>query len=233
VYFFRLLGIVLLASLSTVLTAQNSTFKNEISLGFGANAFSLISKDLGSSATTAALQYKYGVFHKTPTFQIAYDRSITRWFSAGAALTYNRARYEYDGLEYNGRKLGIATLTVGRTTIGTRLCLHFFNNRNWDFYSGGRLGLGFWTGRLSLEADEDLKQELSGVVDENLRSVVPRFIRKRLIDNIGIRSGFIAPQFQVIPIGVRAHLNNKIGIGAELALGSPYFICAGFQYRFP
>ena len=229
----RLLFSVLLLVLSEQLFAQNSNFKNEFSVNIGANAFGLVSKDLGANTTPGEVQYKYGKFNRTPTFQLAYDRSIVDWFSAGAAISYNHASYKYDGLEYNGQKLGTAALTAGRTTLSTRLLLHYFNKGNWDFYSGGRLGLGIWTGRLSLDVEDGLEQELIAEIDKNLTGIVPRFIRNRLVNNLSVRAGFIAPQVQIIPIGVRGHFNNNIGIGAELALGSPYFLSAGLNYRFP
>lgn len=231
--FVTLFFFLLLHLSGTSIFAQNSTFKNEFSALVGANAFGLVSKDLGANATSGEVQYRYGKFSRTPTFQVAYDRSVVNWFSVGAALSYNRAKYEYEGLEYKGKLVGNAALTAGRTTLGVRLLFHYFNDKNWDFYSGGRLGLGIWTGRLSLDIDEGLEQELIAEIDQNLSGIVPRFIRKRLINNLGVRAGFVAPQIQVIPIGVRAHLNNNIGIGAELALGSPYFLSAGIQYRFP
>lgn len=229
----RLFSILMIAGCTTQLTAQNDMYKNTVSIGIGANAFGLVSKDLGANATPGEVKYKFGEFSRTPTFQLSFDRSIVKWFSAGAALSYNRAQYTYDGLEYKGQKFGTAALTAGRTTIGCRLFLHYFNAGKWDFYSGGRLGLGIWTGRLSLDVEDGLEQELLAEINENLTGIVPRFIRNRLVNNVGIRSGFIAPQLQFIPIAIRGFLNNNIGFGAEFALGSPYFLSAGLQYRFP
>ncbi|MFZ4544391.1 MAG: hypothetical protein ACOYOA_10105 [Saprospiraceae bacterium] len=212
--------------------AQNSDFKNVVSGSIGASAFGFASSDLGANAQPGEVQYKNGKYSNTATFQIAYDRSLVKWFSAGAALSYNGAKYAYDGLEYKGQKLGTVALNANRTTLGARLLFHYFNNANWDFYSGGRIGVGIWTGRLSLEVADGLEEELTAKIDENLKGIVPRFIRNRLVNNLGVRSGFVAPQVQFIPIGVRAHLNNNLGIGAELALGSPYYASFGINYRF-
>jgi hypothetical protein len=65
-----------------------------------------------------------------------------------------------------------------------------------------------------------------------LQGYVPKFIRKRLLNNVGASAGFFAPQVQFVPLGVRGYINDHIGLGAELALGSPYYLSGNVNYRF-
>jgi hypothetical protein len=228
----KIISVVLFNCITLFSYAQSADFRNVISFNVGANTFGLVSGDLGANAEPNEPQYKYGKFSNTPTFQLAWDYGITKWFSAGVAGSYNSAKYTFDNLEYNGKKIGTANLTANRTTLTTRLFLHYGNNNNWDFYTGGRIGVGLWSGRVSVSADEGLAADLVANIDERLEGYVPKFIRKRLLNDLGARAGFAAPSIQFVPIGVRGYFNDHIGLNAELAIGSPYYASAGVNYRF-
>jgi hypothetical protein len=215
-----------------LLSAQSGDFRNVVSFNVGANAFGLLSKELKPSTDATGVQYKYGKLRTTPTYQLAWDYGIAKWFSAGLAGSYNSAKYTYDEVQFKGQKLGAINLKANRTTLSLRLLFHYGNRNNWDFYSGGRLGVGFWSGRLSVATDGELTKDLLEKVNENLPNFVPGFVKKKLLDDVGARAGFPAPQLQFIPIGVRGYFNDHIGLNAELAIGSPYYFSGGLNYRF-
>jgi opacity protein-like surface antigen len=228
----RIVVAVFFLSFLGAITAQNADFKNTLSVNVGLNAFNSFAGTLNASKDTAGAQYDLGRFTAGPTFQVAWDYGIAKWFSVGIAGSYNGAKYTYDNVQYKGKKLGEVQLTAGRTTFSVRPLFHYGNSGDWDFYSGFRLGVGLWSGRISLQSNDELQQELLSQIDEDLQGFVPSFIRKRLVDNVGARAGFAAPTLQIIPFGARYYFTENIGVNAELAFGSPYYLSAGVNARF-
>jgi hypothetical protein len=212
--------------------AQNADFRNNLSFQFGANGFNVLAGAVKEKAQPGDVQYKYGKYKASPTFQLAWDYALRKWISVGIAGSYNRAKYSYENLQIKGKDLGNVSLIAGRTTFSGRILFHYANQNQLDFYGGFRLGIGLWTGRISVDIDDNLEQELLDEIDSNLSGLVPKFVRRRLLDNAGARAGFIAPQVQFIPFGFRWSITDKIGFGGELALGSPYFVSGGLNYRF-
>ncbi len=224
--------IPIFVSIAFLAQAQNGDFRNVVSANIGLNVFGSAAGSLDGNTNTNEAQYKYGKFTAGPTFQLAWDYGVVKWFSIGVAGSYNRAKYAYEDVQYKGEKLGTVNFVAGRTTLSIRPLFHYGNANNWDFYSGFRLGAGFWSAKLSLDANDDLAMQLVAKIDEDLAGYVPGFIRKRLVNDVGARAGFVAPVVQFVPIGVRGYFNDHIGLNAELAVGSPYFLTGGVNYRF-
>lgn len=212
--------------------AQNADFRNNLSFQLGANGFNILDVAVKEKTEPGDVQYKYGKYSASSTYQFAWDYALRKWVSVGLAGSYNRAKYSYDDLIVKGKNIGDANLIVGRTTLSGRILLHYANQNHLDFYGGFRLGIGLWSGRISVDVDEELEQELLDEIDENLSGFVPKFVRRKLLNDAGARAGFVAPQVQVIPFGFRWSITDNIGLGGELALGSPYFVSGGLNYRF-
>lgn len=216
-----------------IVSAQNADFRNNVSFNLGANSFHWLRRAFNEQSNPGdTVQYRYGRLSTTPTFQLSYDYALKSWFSVGAALSYNGLRYSYDDVQYKGQNIGNIVLRGNRTTVGGRALFHYGNRNAMDFYSGFRLGVGIWTGRLSLDTNDELANDLLDKIDEDLKGYVPGFIRRRITQNPGASTGFVAPQFQFIPIGVRGYITDNIGIGGELAFGSPYYASINVNYRF-
>lgn len=212
--------------------AQNADFRNNLSFQLGANGFNVLAGAVKEKTEPGEVQYKYGKYSASPTFQFAWDYGLRKWVSVGIAGSYNRAKYSYTDLVIKGKDLGDVALIGSRTTFSGRVLFHYANRNQLDLYSGIRLGVGLWSGRISVDVDDELEQELLDEIDENLSGFVPGFIRNRLLDNAGARAGFVAPQAQLIPFGFRWSITDKLGLGGEFGFGSPYFISGGLNYRF-
>lgn len=212
--------------------AQNADFRNNLSLQFGASGFNILAGVVKEKVEPGEVQYKYGRYTATPTFQLTWDYALRKWVSVGLAGSYNRAKYSYDNLFIQGKDLGDVDLIGSRTTLSVRLLFHYANQNKLDFYGGLRGGVGFWTGRISVDVDENLEEDLLNEINENLSGIVPGFLKRRLLNDIGASTGFVAPQGQFIPFGFRWSITDNIGLGGELAFGSPYFISGGLNYRF-
>jgi hypothetical protein len=228
----RLFTIVLSLCLITIVKAQNEDYKNTISVNIGLNAFNTFAGSVGPERDSTGAQFDLGTFKAGPTFQLAWDYGVVKWFSIGVAGSYNSAKYTYDNVKYKGKSLGEVQLSAARTTLTVRPLFHYGNRDKWDWYSGFRLGVGLWSGRLSINSNDDLQQQLLEQIDEDLRGFIPAFIRKKLVNNVGARAGFVAPALQIIPIGARYYFNDNIGANAEIAIGSPYYLSGGIDFRF-
>lgn len=212
--------------------AQNADFRNSVGLMIGANTFGVLNDIKGTTSPTAKLKYDGAAYSHSPTYQISWDYALAKWFSAGITGSYNNAIYNFENITYKNQNLGEVKLKAGRTTFGVRALFHYGNNDRWDFYSGFRLGVGLWSGRLSIDANDELADDLINSINENLSGYIPGFVKKRLENNLGARAGFFAPQGQFIPIGARYYFGRKIGANIELAVGSPYYLSGGLNYRF-
>jgi hypothetical protein len=221
--------------------AQSEAFKNTISVHYGVSAFNLFSGNIearNSTAITDSVKYTGGGFSNIPTIGIAWDYGVAKWFSVGIAASYNQAKASVTGLEVRNNKgtydkLGDFAITVPRTTVATRLLFHYGNKGRLDCYSGFRFGVGIWSVKTTANIDrETLNRAIDGIANEfgdtaeNIKT----------IDDVKtkIKSGasFVLPQVQLIAFGLRGYVTENIGLNGELAIGSPYFVSIGANYRF-
>lgn len=182
--------------------AQNMDHRSVVSANVGANLFTAFSRFNNSETFKGSA---------TPTFQLSYDYALAKWFSLGAAVSFNSGKGEDSNYIYteNGvEKTGSYKLNVSRTTIGARALFHYGNSGRLDMYSGLRLGLGIWH------------------IGKN--SQITNFEGEDAID--GLRNG-VAPQFQIVPFGLRYYVTNNLGLGFETAIGSPYYGSLQINYR--
>ncbi len=194
----------------TTTFAQNSEYRNTVSVSGGLNLFQVFA--LAEDFIEDSLQTNLKL-NATGSYAVQYDRSINNWFSLGGSVSYNTATIKADNLKlyddndvlyYNGAFEGRVT----RTTIALRPLLHYGKGRV-DMYSGARLGVGIWTGKV--KAEDDIT--INDVIDQ-------------------ARTAGAALSMQIIAFGLRGYVTPNIGLGFELALGSPHYAALQLNYRF-
>ena len=146
-----------------------------------------------------------------PAATLAYDYRVGRSFSIGGALAYQGNRFtdftRADGTDAGRGVEGQATLR--RTFISARTLWHYGRARNFEFYSGLRVGATVWT------------VTATGDIDPN---------------NVDVRDGssgsIVLPHLTIIPFGFKGFLNDNVYLGAETMFGSPHIAAAQVGYRF-
>lgn len=148
-----------------------------------------------------------------PAFQVAYDRSLTNWFSVGLGLSFQQMDLSLNDVSYFDEEenqevnIGTGSLDINRVNVGIRALFHYGNKGKMDLYSGIRLGLTSWGLNVS-SADANFEQE---VEDFSLFGV--------------------NPAVQIIPFALRGYLTENIGLNFEFAVGAPHFFALGLNYR--
>ncbi|MFZ4544390.1 MAG: outer membrane beta-barrel protein [Saprospiraceae bacterium] len=208
------------------LNAQNDYFQNNVNLHYGISTFSLFSGKINPYSSDS-LQHLGGAFSHVPTIGFAWDYATLKWFSVGFAGSYNNVKLRVDAVNFDKNPIGEVTISIPRTTFAARFLFHYGNSNYFDCYSGIRLGIGIWSPKINAEISP-------GVAEAVIQSVIGSNFRfgSGIIDKLPSKVTFVATQFQVIPIGVRWFFTDHLGVNAELAVGSPYFLSAGANYRF-
>ncbi|MFN4256207.1 MAG: hypothetical protein ACK4Q5_14495 [Saprospiraceae bacterium] len=200
---------------ATVASAQNDVYKNNLNLHVGPNIFMLAKSADFTPNDTVGFSSANGF--GTPTFQIAYDRAITKWFSIGAAYGYNSFGAKFNDLTYKDgeevEEIGDVKLRIARNSFNIRPLFHYANNGKLDLYSGFRLGFSLWTARATTNLTDEQLDEAADYLDK-------------------ARVAGVLPQFAITAFGLRAHFTENLGAGFELNIGSPYLCSVGVDYRF-
>jgi opacity protein-like surface antigen len=174
----------------------------------GANgAFSLVGLVLTSTFNAAdkvdGLQTRV-----TPGISGTVDVGLAPRFSLGGAYFIQTARADWSqytdtaGVVHTGDYF----MRLARNNFGIRALFHFGDNDDFDPYFGVRLGMSRWTYTSNVDGASDI-----GLFDE-------RDFRTR-----------IWPQAL---FGVRYFFLPFLGVNAELAIGFPYYLSTGINFRF-
>jgi hypothetical protein len=217
------------------LFAQNEDFKNTISAHFGVSFFNFIKDDF-TSKQTDSIKFSSAGLSNVPTLGIAWDYGVAKWFSVGIAGSYNQGKASVKDLEVFSKqtgkfeKIGDFAVTIPRTTLAARFLFHYGNAKRFDCYTGFRVGAGLWSVKIKGDIDEEaLSTAIDGI---NKELGLPEAIPIDIPNKIKGRASFVLPQVQFIPFGIRGYVTENIGINGELAVGSPYFLSIGANYRF-
>lgn len=147
---------------------------------------------------------------KTPVIIGAYDYGITDRFSVGACYTFQNLTAHYTSYETTDASGNVTTINgdftdhLSRQSIGIRPLFHFGDNDDLDTYIGARFSYVFW----------------------NYRS--PRTD----VSSTDLFHGFGSPVKPQAVFGTRYFLTDNIGVNAEFAIGSTYFMMFGVNARF-
>jgi hypothetical protein len=216
--------LVILIAISQCCLAQNLDFRNNVSFSSGRSLFSSLR---GTNATPSGdLKFTDGKVKATPTFQLAYDFQVNNWFSIGVAGTYNQATISFTDVKYLNKVIGTANAKVSRTGLSIRPLFHYGKGKL-DLYSGGRLGVGFWYGKIGTNVDDALFSDLLSSIGVD----TPGFITSRL-SATNLRGGFPLPQVQLIPIGAKYYFTDNFGAHLETGLFGAYYVTIGADMRF-
>jgi hypothetical protein len=143
----------------------------------------------------------------TPCFTGALDFGMQNKLSIGVAggyQSYDQLIKNYSYLNDDLQEvIGEFSYSLTRINAGVRVLYHFGND-NIDAYTGIKPGVNIY----QFEAKSDI--------------VVPEWIR----------TDGTTFTLQVIPIGLRAYLNDHIGIFFETGIGAPSFVSAGICLGF-
>lgn len=196
---------LLMVGFAAQVNAQNGTYRNTVSGSSGLNAFQLVGLIDRVVEETDSLM---GLDTKgTASWGLQYDRALTKWFSLGGSVAYNKFRFNADKIiteNYNGP----ISANLTRTNISLRPLFHYANRGRIDLYTGFRFGANIWNG--SVVGNNDVTAE---EINESFRSRV----------SVGV---------QFIPFGMRAYVTEHIGLGFEFGFGAPHYAAAQLNYRF-
>jgi hypothetical protein len=163
----------------------------------------------------------------TGTYSLTYDYAPIKWFSVGGSLTYNRLKLETPSIGLNiGDRYYEGSLTgrLNRTNVGVRLLGHYVNNERFDLYSGLRVGANIYRASATIESPDFEDVDVVGAV---LDKIGLNFLNLNTARISGTR-----PTLQVIPLGFRFYVTDRLGIGAESALGPTQYLSANVNFRF-
>jgi opacity protein-like surface antigen len=144
----------------------------------------------------------------TPGMSGTVDVGLSDRFSVGGAYfiqvaTANWSSYQdTNGVTHTGDFYFRAT----RNNFGLRALFHFGDNDDFDPYFGVRIGMARWTFKSNVDGYEGL-----GLFDDTV-------FRNRVL-----------PQ---VCFGVRYFFLPFLGVNAEIAVGFPYYLSTGINFRF-
>ncbi|MEO6883355.1 MAG: outer membrane beta-barrel protein [Bacteroidia bacterium] len=183
--------------------AQKEAGQSVVTVGAG--------QSLVGSLFTIASSNGNSNLSSTPAILAMYDYGISDKFSLGGAFSYQSFSSSYTNSSYtytnsNGQTVYESSWSdkITRMNYAVRALFHFGENKDFDPYFGVRLGFTNWSASTTN-------------TDPNYNNY-----------GVGIKTLF-APQ---VLFGVRYFFTPLIGVNAEAAIGSPYFIAGGVNFRF-
>jgi opacity protein-like surface antigen len=196
-------------------SAQNEDFPNAITVNAGLNVFQfsglalrLVPADLRDNVT----------LKNSASYGVAFDRAINNRFSIGATVHFNSGTASFqDAFQVKEQVVsGLVETRYTRVPIMIRGLVHYGTNEELDLYSGIGLGASIW------------KVKVSGS-----GSIQTTITEEDLSENLrGIPTGTALPTAQLIAFGARYFPVPNLGIGGELAIGTPYYLALNVSYRF-
>ncbi len=159
-----------------------------------------------------------------PVGQLSYNYHAEKWIAIGGSVGYQYYDFNLFPLDSTSNKSFISA-NLDKLNFMIRPTFYYVNQESLNLYSGLGFGITFW--RLSVETTE-LKQ----YVERILPQMVSNFVLPRipLADKYSFWTYMFATQITLL--GIEGYFTNNFGANAEIALGSPYFLSAGINYRF-
>lgn len=187
--------------------AQNEQGKSVVTAGAGYSLvgalFKSVDNAIGSNGTVD--------LKSTPVICGMYDYALADHFSIGAAFSYQSFTAVYTNAEYTNSQGFTVTGSwkdrVTRMNYAIRPLFHFGDNESFDHYAGVRLGFTNW-GFTSDNPDPYY----------NTTDFYPSGFKNRL-------------RVQTL-YGMRYFFTDNIGVNLELAIGSPYYMMGGVNFKF-
>ncbi len=207
----KLLTVAVAAILLTVMTptqVQAQKYLGQTVVGTNA-AFSLVGGALRGIFNVADANIEGFTTKVTPGMAFSTDVGLSPRFSMGGAYFLQVATMNWDSYtDTNGvvHNNGDYYFRASRHNFGIRALFHFGDEDDFDPYFGVRIGMARWTTSSNVPDYEDL-----GIFDAT-------FFRSRVL-----------PQ---VLFGVRYFFLPFLGVNAEIAVGFPYYLSTGINFRF-
>ncbi|MGL4597523.1 MAG: outer membrane beta-barrel protein [Bacteroidia bacterium] len=197
-----LVAAVLVATGIFAPNASAQKYQGQMNITAG-GAFSLTG--LVGTAVTSAVNTANGRASATPGLAGMFDYGVSDRFSIGAAYNFQQFTVKFSSyVNDNGNTVnGDFKYSVTRQNIGLRALFHFGDNDDLDTYAGARFGYTLWNTNTNAPG--------LSLGDE-------KFFRSRLW-----------PQAL---FGMRYYFTENIGVNAEFAIGPPYYMMFGLNFRF-
>lgn len=148
----------------------------------------------------------------SPEFIVNYDYKVVDKFSVGAGYTYQQLKMEYLDTVINlagDTSYAFFKDKITRQNTGIRLAVHFNDlDEPLDTYAGVRVSMTFW----GYKTDNPRS-------DRNPEAEIDEFFNE----------GKVRTQ---VFLGTRYYFNDFIGVGGEVAIGNPYFLALGIDFKF-
>ena len=201
------LAFVLLAGLKPA-AAQNMKGQSTVTGGVGFSLAGLLFRAIDNAADDAISNFE---MKSTPGMLLHYDYGLADRFSIGAAFSYQQFKLVYTNMPYTTTAGYEDTASwddkVKRINFGIRPLFHFGNNEDLDMYTGVRISMTQWS--FSSSHPDPLYDD--GDFYDSFNSTI---------------------RFQAL-FGLRYYFTPNIGFNTEFAIGTPYFLSLGANFRFP
>lgn len=174
----------------------------------GNGAFSLVGAILTGAFNVSDRAIEGFDARVTPGISSTIDVGLAPRFSMGGAYFIQVATAEWSSYTDTSGVVhtGDYFFRASRHNFGVRALFHFGDNDDFDPYFGVRIGMARWTFKNNIEGGDDV-----GLFDET-------FFRNRVLP-------------QAI-FGVRYFFLPFLGVNAEIAVGFPYYLSTGINFRF-
>ncbi len=199
--------VILLLSISTLVHAQEDNFspRHTLTAQYGYGWFGLLNNHQGdieiSNDRTGNTQLYTANFDGSAATTIAYDYRFGRIFSLGGAVGFQSI--DINGFRDSETNESISgAIDINRIFLSGRTLFHYGKNPKWDLYSGVRVGATLWNVDSSVDQDDFTLG--TGVSFGSGTAVIPHLVP--------------------IPFGFKYYPDDRIMLGAELAVGSPHVI---------
>lgn len=209
--------ISILALLLNSLSAQHSDFyKYKLEFGLGGSSIGMISR----KAFKAANIYK----NVTPALRAGFFVNMNKSMALGISLT-NQSFHAAGRFD----TLANATVDINKLNFSINGRYYYINHQSTQLYSNLDFGVSLWTVKTAVSTDvlEKLVNQYVSI------GFIANAINKTLdkYNSISGKFDFTLENVQLTILGISKNMGH-FGLYGELAIGSPYFILMGLNYKF-
>ena len=176
--------------------AQRQAGEQILTAGVGLSIWNILMGAVSDSLSTSS----------TPTFHATYDYGLTQTFSLGGGIGYNSFSFINPNYSYVNSSGVIVyesiSVKYSRINIGIRPLYHWGKKENFEWFTGLRMGYGFWTAKL---------ETTDPFYDDD-------YFQKDLYE------------IQLL-FGSRAYFSEYLSVTFDVGLGSPYFASLGLSLK--
>ena len=212
-----ILSLSIFVLLLNYVSAQYSDFyKYNLELGLGGSGIGMVSRKVFKAANI----YK----SVSPALKAGFFVNMNKSTALGISLT-NQSFHAAGNFD----TLANATLDINKLNFSINGRYYYINRSSVGLYSNLAFGISLWTVKTAVSTDV-LEKLVNQYVSIGL---VAEFINKTLdkYNSVSGKFNFTLENVQLTILGISKNMGN-FGLYGELAIGSPYFILMGLNYKF-